>query len=453
MDPTTIQDLFPPLASRIRRDREEAEQRRRERRGQAEADTPARQLAAVALLWADAVADIPYFGELVKSGRAPAEIESWDDLRAVPVLTRGDLQDQPEAFVRRSAKPDGYSHTAGSTGTPVRVGMNQSERDLMRVVKLAEWQESGYTEHSRLFLIWGHGHLLGTGWRGRVNQWRRRVIDGVLGYRRVDAYRLNAEKCQEFAAALIRFRPTGLIGYAAALDLFARHTRRYRELFRGLSMGFVLATTEAPPRPDTVPLIEDLFGCPLLQEYGGGEFGQVAFKRGRDPFEVYSDLNYLECEAEDPEEPGARPVLLTTLYPRYTPLVRYRIGDSVREPHTLPNGHVFRFAAIAGRLTDTVAIAGGDAIHSLAIFHCVHTEPEVYNIQMRLTDAGIDILLITAPGTDRLALERRVRPRLVAVHPALERARFIYVDDVETSRAGKRRWCVDLRSEPPACVE
>ncbi len=87
------------------------------------------------------------------------------------------------------------------------------------------------------------------------------------------------------------------ISYASALDLFARYTVEYRERFRALGLRFVLATAEPPPRPDTVSRLEDLFGCPVVEEYGGAEFGQVAFKRGREPFEVYHDLNYLECTA------------------------------------------------------------------------------------------------------------------------------------------------------------
>ena len=104
------------------------------------------------------------------------------------------------------------------------MGMSQREKDLTRIIKLAAWQQFGYTPSSRLFLIWGHSHLLGTGWRGRINHVRRKLGDAVIGYKRVDAYRLNRSLCQRHAESLIRFRPLGLIGYASALDLFARYT-------------------------------------------------------------------------------------------------------------------------------------------------------------------------------------------------------------------------------------
>jgi phenylacetate-CoA ligase len=407
----------------------------------------AQQLAAIGRSWADAVADLPYYGSLVSAGAAPARIESWRDVQSLPVLTRRILQDRPAEFIRRSAPPASFMTTAGSTGTPLRIGMNQAERDLMRIVKLSAWQAFGYDRSSRLFLIWGHAHLLGTGWRGRVNHLKRRLADAALGYRRVDAYRLTEATCAAHAESLIAYRPIGLIGYASALDLFARYTAAYRDRFRRLGLKFVLATAEAPPRPDSLELLEDHFGCPVVQEYGGAEFGQVAFKISRAPFETYGDLNFVETE---PASGAEQPLLITSLYRRYVPLIRYQVGDAVEGAQMLPNGHVARFDAMAGRVNDVIVLANGDAVHSVAVFHCVHQE-NVHNIQMVLRDDGVDLRLVS-PETDRAPMEARIRARLAQVHPALATVRFHYLEDLETNRAGKRRWFVDHRTQLPCAA-
>jgi phenylacetate-CoA ligase len=440
------------FSRRIRADFRAA-QERRQAPVRRPADIERLQLDAFGGVWADAVKDVPYYAALVHQGRAPREIRTTADLQAVPILTRKVIQDNPEAFVRRSHGPKAITYTAGSTGTPLRIGSDEPERRLLRVVKLASWQEYGYAPDSRLFLIWGHAHLLGGGWRGMTNRLVRSATDRFLGYRRGNAYRMDRESCAAIAEQIIGFRPAGVIGYAAALDLFARYSPQFRERFHRLGLKFVLTTTEAPPRADTAERLEDLFGCPAVQEYGGSDFGQVAFKRSHEPFEVYPDLNYVECEPGSADEPRVHPVLITTLYPRYVPLVRYRVGDGVIDPETLPHGHVSRFAEVAGRLTDVVDLGGGDSIHSLSIFHCVHEEAQVYNVQMRIADRGILIRLVVAAGADTAALEARLRPRLGRVHPALATAQFAYVDDLETNRAGKRRWCVDERTLTPPCAE
>ncbi len=442
-------ELLLPKA--VRRQFEAAESRQRELSAMAEHEWDPRQLQALRKIWADASADIPYYRHLVSVGQAPRAIHAWADLGSIPELTRQLLQERPEHFLRRSGPPDSFMKTAGSIGVPLRIGMNQAERDRMRIVKLAAWQSFGYTRASRLFLIWGHAHLLGTGWRGQVNHLKRKATDALLGYRRVDAYRLNRASCEAYAEELLRFRPLGVIGYASALDLFARYTTPYRDRFRALGVRFVLSTAEAPPRTDTVSLLEDLFGCAVVEEYGGAEFGQVAFKRGHEPFEVYSDLNYLECLPPEDGDEGAEPALLTTLYPRYLPLIRYRVGDALAAPERLPHGHVRRFAAVAGRINDVIRLEDGDSVHSVAIFHCIHQEEHVHSIQMVLTDAGIDVCLVSSGG-DRGAMEDRIRRRLAQVHSSLATVRFQYVEELHTSRAGKRRWYVDRRTAK-SCAE
>ncbi|HYB94346.1 MAG TPA: hypothetical protein VEC39_05205 [Vicinamibacterales bacterium] len=400
---------------------------------------PDRQLEALKVVWADAVADVPYYRHLVASGRAPATITTWADVRAIPELTREAFQRNPDAFVRRSGAPLTFLKTAGSTGTPIRVGINQAERDLMRIVKVSAWQGFGYTPDSRLFLIWGHSHLLGTGWRGRVNHATRKLRDAVLGYHRVDAYRLSEAICRDYADEILRIRPLGVIGYAAALDLFAKYTADYRQRFHDSGIRFVLSTSEPPPRPDSVARLEDLFGCPVVQEYGGAEFGQVAFKIGSQPFAVYHDLNYLEAVAGDAEA-----ALVTALYPRYVPLIRYRVGDALIAPSRLDNGHVWQFEGLAGRINDVLPFADGSAVHSVAVFHCIHQEPSVHTIQLVLEDSGIQVRLVAEPGS-RASAEQRIRARLAQVHPAFATAVFHYDDDVQTTRAGKRRWFIDRR--------
>jgi phenylacetate-CoA ligase len=433
------------LARRVGFHFKEAEIRRQRLSSISADEWVARQLASLRTVWSDAIRDIPYYRGLVQSGAAPRAIVSFEDFCGIPALTRNILQQRAAEFLRESGAPQSFMKTAGSTGEPLRIGMNQPERDLMRVVKLAEWQSFGYTQSSRLFLIWGHGHLLGTGWRGQINHAKRKLTDAFLGYQRVDAYRLDRKSCEEYAEALIKFKPIGLISYASALDLFARYTERYRDRFHALQLRFVLSTAEAPPRSDTIERLEDLFGCPVVQEYGGAEFGQVAFKRGAGPFAVYDDLNYVEATPAEAGDAGVEPLLVTSLYSRYLPLIRYRVGDAISGVRRLSNGHVHEFDTMAGRINDVIELAPGEFIHSVAVFHCIHQEPSVHGIQMMLNDSGIDIQLVAAAG-DRSGLEQRIQRRLAQVHPRLAGATFHYVEDLQPTRAGKRRWYVDRRT-------
>ena len=146
--------------------------------------------------------------------------------------------------------------------------------------------------------MWGHSHLLGTGARGTVNHLKRTVADRLLGYRRVDAYRLNPAICAQYAEALIAFRPLAFISYASALDLFARYTL---PLPRSVSRARV--ALRARDRRAAAAARHDRRGwriCSAVRwsrNTAAPSLARWHSSAGREPFEVYHDLNYLECTA------------------------------------------------------------------------------------------------------------------------------------------------------------
>jgi len=406
--------------------------------------TPDLQLRKLRHVWQDAVSDVPFYTELVARGQAPKEIQRWEDFYDIPELTRQHLQDFPQSFQRRSGPPDFKRMTGGSTGTPVHFGLWNSEERVLRLLKLVLWIRAGYQPSSRLFLIWGHSHLLGTDWRRHLRHINRKAKDWLLGYRRVDAYRLNPEICRAMAREFLSFCPAGLIGYASALDYLVRATPEFSEAFGDCGCRFVMPCSELAPKPDSRELLRRTFNCKLIEEFGGVDFGQVAMRYEDDAFEVFAEHYLMETQQTTAPSGIEEAVIVTTLYPRYTPLIRYRQGDAVEETQKLAHGHVIRFGKLVGRSHDMVTLNCGSVVHSMAIFHCIHQESTVLNIQLVLEHQGARLRLVAGPGYDS-NVERRIRQRLGQIAPELPECAFEEVSDVETSRAGKRRWFVDNR--------
>jgi phenylacetate-CoA ligase len=409
-----------------------------------EEDTVARQLCNLQAVWEDCVADVPYYRRLAKSGQAPERISSWDDFRAIPALTRDILQQSHAEFRRISSPPDLNRMTGGSTGAPVRFGAWKSEDQILRRLKLVLWSRAGYTPQSRIFLIWGHAHLLGQGWVRHRNHVVRKAKDWIAGYQRVDAYSLSPDYCRQIAGKLIAFRPVGIIGYASALDYFVRTTEELHPQFRCLGIKFVMPSAEPPPKPDTFALLRNTFGARIIQEFGGVDFGQVAMKMDDAPFEVFSDCNILEAVSSETSTPDSGAAQVTTNYRRYLPLIRYRQGDEIRGCQRLNNGHVSRFEELAGRLNDMVKLPDGKSVHSVAFLHCVQQEPGIINAQLVLTDGG-PFLRLVSQGNLSSECVQRIRHRFSQLSPELKNVRLEQVTDLETSIAGKRRWLVDHR--------
>ena len=203
--------------------------------------------------------------------------------------------------------------------------------------------------------------------------------------------------------------------------------------------------SELPPKPDSRELLRRTFNCKLIEEFGGVDFGQVAMRFEDEPFQVFSEHYLMETQSIATPSGIEEAVLLTTLYPRYTPLIRYRQGDAVEATEKSPIGHVLRFGKLVGRCHDMVTLNSGSAVHSMAFFHCIHQEPSVLNIQLVMENQGARLRLVTTKGYDQ-GVEQRIRQRLGQVAPELSASVFDQVNDVETTRAGKRRWYMDNRS-------
>ncbi len=396
-------------------------------------------------IWSDSIKNVIYYRSLVQENRAPRELRNWDDVARIPILDRNTLQMKQDEFCRLKQAPNEYRMSGGSTGTPVRIGVWKKEANIHRIAKLILWQRTGYKPSNRLFLLWGHLHLLGSGVRGQINHFIRKMKDHMLGYKRVNAYSLSPEKCEAIARDIIRFKPTGIIGYASALDYFIRTTEKYYGDFQKLGVKFVMPAGEMAPRNDSYALLAHAFQCPVIEEYAGVEFGQVAMRLGDQRFEVFHDLNYVES-CPDSDLYNAERLIVTSLYDRYVPLVRYAPGDGISGMTHLNNRHVAAFRRVEGRIHDAVQLGGGTVIHSMALFHCIHQEPSVLNIQLILRDAGPRLRLVVREGYD-WPCEQRIRKRLGDVAAELSGIPIELAEDVATTRAGKRRWINDERSE------
>ncbi|MBN2393603.1 MAG: hypothetical protein JXR84_22920 [Anaerolineae bacterium] len=400
-----------------------------------------KQLKNLRERWREATEHIPYYRNLVARGDAPATLESIAMFRqTVPILTRETLIAQRDQF-QRDIPPHHELMTAGSTGNPLRFGNWKDEAIAHTGVN--QWVgrlHNGMAPDDKVFMLWGHSHLLGTGIQGRLKNLKRKTQDWLLGYRRVDAYHVEPARAIAYLDDLRRFRPRIVIGYACALDMMARHNLNAGRSADDLGIKLCIACAEMFPQPDSREVLQRFFGSPVVMEYGGVDFGVCAYERvDTTGYRVFWWSHLLEVEGDSAEGP----LLVTNLTERYLPLFRYRNGDACERANVDTSGVLQGFAAIKGRVNDTLEMPDGRVIHSVGLFHCIHQE-SVWSIQLAVGDDGMRLRLATDKMTE--AMESRIRSRLGDLHPALADCPIDVVTDVATNRAGKRRWIVDERS-------
>jgi phenylacetate-coenzyme A ligase PaaK-like adenylate-forming protein len=400
-----------------------------------DAQREAAQLDLLNEAWKHTFTTVPYYSELIGSAGLPGRFASLEEFATrVPVADRKTFQEQRERLVSSERPAQLVRITGGSSAEPVRIPSWKSEFRFARPDPWLARSWYGIRPESRLFLLWGHSHLLGTGVRGWIAARRRKLEDRLLGYLRFSAYDLSRASLRRAAEALIRFRPEYVSGYSVALDLFARANAESRAALRAAGVKLVVATAEGFPAPDSQERLADLFACPIGMEYGAVETNIVAHTHPEGGYRVLWRSHLVDAERVG----GQHRLRVTSLYPRCVPLVRYELGDEIE----LKSGaaervaSVLSFERVIGRCNDYVVLGEGSLVHSEAFTHAVRSCEEVLSYQVVQEDSDLR-LLYTAERELDSTIQTDIRQRLARVHGELQGIRFERVGALHRTIAGK----------------
>jgi phenylacetate-CoA ligase len=395
-------------------------------------DSLKEQLARFNRQWDTMRRYIPYYAKLVEQHQAPRRFEGWDVfLETFPVANRSFVYENLPQLVDTTRPVEGFRTTGGSTAEPISLPAWNSETDE---TERNEWMgRGGYGigPEEASFRLWGHSHLLGKGWKGWINAYKREWKDALLGIERMSAYDLSDAALLRAFEQLQTSRASYMVGYSAALDRFARVIR---ETGRGnrTPLKAVVATSESFPRDDSREVIEAAFGAPVAMEYGSVETGVLAHTRPGEGYHAFW-LSYF-IEAVEPAPQGGYKVRVTSLYPRAFPLVRYDLGDALVLDE--PCLGVRRFEGVLGRSNAFLEFGSGERIHSEAVSHAVKGIGPVSGYQMVQENEAFTLCLTTlAPMASEQIGE--IRSRLEKIHPRLGAAEIRVVERLEQTRAGK----------------
>jgi len=405
-------------------------------------DVGAEQLARLNAGWADSLRRSPWARAQRTRLNLPDRFEDWATFeRLIPVQRKADLRAVVAMSGGEAADVD-WRSTGGTMAQPMRLPVFASEAEVAALDIWLGRGRLGISASDRLFLIWGHSHIFGVGLRGAVGRLRRRISDWALGYTRWNAYRLAPDDLDRAADALLRSGARYVVGYASALDRFARANQGRAAALHRLGLAAVIATAEGFPRADSREVVEACFGCPVVMEYGAVETGPIAYQRPSGGYDVFWAHHRLEML--DAGSPGAdREMAVTSLYPRALPLLRYALGDLIQSPAGVDRG-LTEFLAVAGRCNESVILPDGAVIHSEAFTHAIRDVPGIRAYQIvRRQAGGLPSIRYEseAPLTPILVLT--LRQRMGRVHPLLSAVDTEWVIAIPPSIAGKHRMVID----------
>ena len=241
------------------------------------------------------------------------------------------------------------------------------------------------------------------------------------------------------------WQPEVLVSYASMLGILAEEQLTQR---LHIHPKFIYAASEILT-PQTIKRVKEAWGIEPFNQYVATETASIAAEhRACRHMHFFEDLVITEIVDEQyrpvpPGEYGAK-ILVTTLFSRTQPLIRYELNDSVRvstEPHScgLPFAVLH---SIQGRVEDSLvvpAISGGKiTVRPLVINRVMDIVPVSGWQVLQQADQGLIILLAGARnGLVDEVLSKQISDSLAQDGARVPYIRIQHVPDIPKTASGK----------------
>ena len=376
------------------------------------------------------------FAEL---GVRPQDFKSFDDLRRFPCLTRDDLRMHMEDISAEVSDRSKWtkSATGGTTSSPVSYyrDLNSTWRRWADTRTIDSWY--GYALGDRRACLWGaeqdYSGKPSLGMRLRNVMYQRNIM--------LPSAPLDEEILKSHLQRLDQWKPTFIQAYPSPLYefcCFLRDRNRSLPYLKGVSV------TAEPLYTHHRKLIEEVLGFKVFNWYGSRELGRVASEcECHDGLHINEPAIYVEVEPDTSLPDGCGHLIITDLWNRATPFIRYKTGDIARVVEgECECGRVLkRIASIEGRLTDMILLPGGRKIAGVSLTNRVIKDfseiAELQIIQKGLTD--FHLLYVKGPTFCPTSLETQSRALcdLLGVQVFIS---FTEVSELPRERSGKIRF-------------
>jgi phenylacetate-CoA ligase len=293
------------------------------------------------------------------------KIEQWDE---IPIITKKDFQiNLDEILTIGLNKSELHIHsTSGSTGTPFYFAKDKFCHAL-------NWAEIDYH-------LLKHGINIGSSKQARfygiplsgLKYYKERIKDFLANRVRFPVFDLSDEK---LTAVLSEFRKKKfeyVNGYTSSLVIFAKFLIERSIVLKDVcpSIKVVFPTSEVVDDIDRKTM-ENGFGVSVRNEYGAAELDILAFEDEDGDFVLNEETLFIEIldDNNQPVDAGIEgKVIVTSLYNKAMPFIRYEVGDRAVLTGKLKNGNRV-LERVVGRTNDIIKLPSGKISPGLTFYY------------------------------------------------------------------------------------
>jgi len=372
------------------------------------------QQQKLAALISHAFQRVPYYRRtLEEAGYCEGEAFRVEDLARLPILDkdmlRSSLQDMLDPQIRVTV-----NYSGGSTGTPIAFYQDHNYWLWNRADKIRTYRMAGYKFGAPCLVVWGADQ------DSRQHRGLRRLVvdQFLLNLNWVNAFKQTSQDVRRVLRTISKVKPEFVVGYASSLHLLAQSmlangAQPSTEGPRGIQSSAEVLT------PAMRQTIQEAFGAPVFDRYGGRELGNVAQEcDAHEGLHVLEESNLVEVvdangQASGPGLLGR--IIVTNLNNHGMPFVRYDTGDiGAWLEGNCPCGRgMKRLQGIVGRSSSLITTPTGVVIHGEFFTHLFYGLGTIKQFQVvQETPEAVIVTIVPGEGFN-IACEETLRKAIL----------------------------------------
>lgn len=364
-------------------------------------------------------------------------LKNWED---IPLLNKTDIQRPlseiitPEFF----NKPLYRNNTSGSTGIPFHFAKDKFCHAMTWAYIFKKYESIGLR----------YGQSLQARFFGiplsRKKYLKEKAKDWVASRVRFPVFDLSDQTLEKYLARFYKTRFEFIYGYTNSLVLFAKYVRSKNLILKDVcpSLACCIVTSEVCSADDR-KLLSEAFGVKVINEYGAAELDLIAFEDNEGDFILNEENLFIEIldDQGQPVPPGVEgEVVVTSLYNKAMPFIRYRLGDRVVLKDYKKNGRRV-VESVKGRVNDVALLPSGKKSPGLTFYYVSKSLLESSGVikEFIIKQVNPDEFVFEYVATTPLSAEQEQEVQRLMdqyLEPGL-RAVFVHVDKIERTAAGK----------------
>lgn len=331
--------------------------------------------------------------------------DAISDFESLPLMTKEELREQFQDIVTPDMKSRVYAvKTSGSTGIPLKFYRDKLifGYTLASVYRGHSWH--GLDVGAKEAMLWGIP-------MGLKNRLLARGRDLLLNRFRETEYSLNPKVLELFYRAILKKKPAYIFGYSSMVYEFALFVRERNYKAEEMGIRAAICTAESIPEYQR-ELIEDVFGCQVVSEYGSAETGIISYECKEGSHHISSDCVLVELlDANGKRVPSGEigKVIVTVLNSFAAPIIRYDLGDlAIMSEESCDCGiNLPILKKIIGRSAGIIVTPGGQCFHSIVIYYLMKEFSEKFGQvrQFRVVQRSVETLDMHIVTTGALSKE------------------------------------------------